>query len=142
MVMSKASVISVCRGAVFAAALGTSMLGCRKDEPPPPLPAAPKPAEPAAVAPLELKPEDAGKPPEPAAAPAPKPTAHKASGGLAACCAALRQNAANAPEPTKGYMTTAAGVCDAAAKQGVDKDSTLSTIRAMLKGAGVPTDCK
>jgi hypothetical protein len=142
MVMSKASVIAVCRGAVFAAALGTSMLGCRKDEPPPPLPAAPKPAEPAAVAPLELKPEDAGKPPEPAAAPAPKATAHKASGGLAACCAALRQNAANAPEPTKGYMMTAAGVCDGAAQSGVDKDGTLKTIRAMLKGAGVPTDCK
>ncbi|HEU4579308.1 MAG TPA: hypothetical protein VFS67_13680 [Polyangiaceae bacterium] len=141
--MRKASVIAtVCRGAVFAAALGTSMLGCRKDEPPPPLPEAPKPAEPAAVAPLELKPEDAGKPPEPAAAPPAKATARKASGGLAACCAALRQNAANAPEPTKGYMLTAAGVCDGAAQSGVDKDGTLKTIRAMLKGAGVPTDCK
>lgn len=139
--MSKASVIAVCRGAVFAAALGTSMLGCRKDEPPPPLPAAPKPVEPVAEAPLELKPEDAGKPAEPAAAP-PKATTHKASGGLAACCAALRQNAANAPEPTKGYMLTAAGVCDGAAQSGVDKDGTLKTIRAMLKGAGVPTDCK
>jgi hypothetical protein len=142
MVMSKASVIAVCRGAVFAAALGTSLLACRKDEPPPPLPAAPKPAEPAAVAPLELKPEDAGKPPEPAAAPPPKATAHKASGGLAACCAALRQNAANAPEPTKGYMTSAAGICDVAAQQGKDKDSMLGTLRALLKGAGLPTDCK
>ena len=140
--MSKASLIAVCRGTVFAAALGTSMLGCRKDEPPPPLPAAPKPAEPAAVAPLELKPEDAGKPPEPAATPAPKTTARKASGGLAACCAALRQNAVNAPEPTKGYMMTAAGVCDGAAQSGVYKDGTLKTISAMIKGAGLPTDCK
>ena len=139
--MSKASVIAVCRGALFAGALGASLLGCRKDEPPPPLPAAPKPVEPVAVAPLELAPEDAGKPPEPAAAP-PKAATHKASSGLAACCTALRQNAANAPEPNKGYMTYAAGICDMAAQQGKDKDSILSTIRTALKGAGLPTDCK
>jgi hypothetical protein len=138
--MSKASLVALCRSAACAGALCTSLLGCRKDEPPPPLPPAPKAVEPVAVAPLELKPEDAGKPPEPAA-PAVKAT-HKASGGLAACCTALRQNAASAPEPNKGYMISAAGLCDLAAAQGKDKASMVSNIRTLLKGAGLPTDCK
>src|SRR5262245_56358166 len=118
--MSKASLVALCRSAALAGALGASLVGCRKDEPPPPLPTAPKAPEPVAEAPLELKPEDAGKPPEPAAAP-PKATGKKASSGLAACCAALRQNAVSAPEPNKGYMTYAAGICDMAAAQGQDK---------------------
>ena len=138
--MSKASVVALCRSAVFAGALGASLLGCRKDEPPPPLPVAPKAPEPVAEAPLDLKPEDAGKPPEPAAAP--KPTTKKSGGSLAACCAALRQNAVSAPEPNKGYMATAATLCDAAAAQGKDKASFVSVVRAALRGAGVPTDCK
>lgn len=139
--MSKASLVALCRSAACAGALCASLLGCRKDEPPPPLPPAPKAAEPVAVAPLDLKPEDAGKPPEPAA-PAAKPTTHKASGGLAACCTALRQNAVSAPEPNKGYMTYAAGICDMAAAQGKDKASIVSAIRSALKGAGLPADCK
>lgn len=140
MVMSKASLIAVCRSAAWIGVLGASLLACPKDEPPPPLPAAPKVVEPVAEAPLELKPEDAGKPPEPAAAP--KAAAHKASGGLATCCAALRQNAVNAPEPNKGYMTYAAGVCDLAATQGKDKASIVGAIQAALKGAGMPSACK
>jgi len=139
--MSKLSLIALCRSAAIAAALGSCLVACRKDEPPPPLPvAAPKAPEPVAEAPLELKPEDAGRPPAPAAPP-PKATGKK-SGGLAACCAALRQNAVNAPEPNKGYMTTAAGVCDFAATQGQDKASVVASIRAALKTAGMPTDCK
>jgi hypothetical protein len=141
MVMSKASVFALCRGAVLVGAMGMSLLGCRKDEPPPPLPAAPKAVEPVAEAPLELKPEDAGKPPEPAAAP-PKSSGSKSSGSLAACCAALRQNAANAPEPNKGYMTYAAGICDLAATQGKEKASIVGSIQAALKGVGLPTSCK
>jgi hypothetical protein len=138
--MSKASLVALYRSAVLAGALGVSLLACRKDEPPPPLPVAPKAPEPIAEAPLELKPEDAGKPPEPAA-PTPKATG-KSSGGLAACCKALRQNAVSAPEPNKGYMTYAAGICDLAATQGKDKASIVSAIRTALKGAGLPADCK
>lgn len=139
--MNKASVIAQCRIAALAGLLGASLLGCKKDEPPPPLPAAPKAAEPvAAAAPLQLVPEDAGKPPEPAAAP--KSGGAKSSGGLAACCKALRQNAESAPEPNKGYMTYAAGICDMAAKGGQDKASIVGAIRTALKGAGLPADCK
>jgi hypothetical protein len=139
--MSKASVIARCRSVVLAGLLGASLSSCKKDEPPPPLPAAPKAAEPvAAEAPLQLVPEDAGKPPEPVAAP--KSGGTKASGGLAACCKALRQNAESAPEPNKGYMTYAAGICDMAAKGGQDKASIVGAIRTALKGAGLPADCK
>jgi len=139
--MSKASVIALCRGGVLVGVLAGALLGCRKDEPPPPLPAAPKAAEPVAEAPLQLVPEDAGKPPEPPA-PTAKPGAAKSSGSLAACCAALRQNAANAPEPNKGYMTYAAGLCDLAAAQGKEKASIVGSIQSALKGAGLPSSCK
>jgi hypothetical protein len=113
-------------------------VGCKKDEPPPPLPE-PKAVE-TAEAPLELKPEDAGPPVQEKAAPKPGGTARKS--GLAQCCAALRQNAANAPEPTKGYMIYAAGACDLAAAQGKDKQSAVGIIQSALKGAGLPADCK
>lgn len=131
-------------GFLSAGALGWLLLGagvgaCKKDEPPPPLPA-PKAVE-TAEAPLELKPEDAGAPVEV------KPAATKSGGGqksgsLQACCAALRQNAVNAPEPTKGYMLYAAGACDLAAAQGKDKSSAVAIITSALKGAGLPTACK
>ena len=39
--MSKASLIAVCRSAAWIGVLGASLLACRKDEPPPPLPPAP-----------------------------------------------------------------------------------------------------
>jgi len=138
--MSKLTLIALCRSAAIAAALGSCLVACRKDEPPPPLPVAPKAPEPVAEAPLELKPEDAGKPPAPATPP-PKATGGKSS-SLANCCKALRQNAVNAPEPNKGYMTTAAGVCDSAAAMGQDKASVVALIRGALKSAGLPADCK
>lgn len=137
--MSQAIVVALCRAAALSAALGCALIACRKDEPPPPLPA-PKPVETAAEPPLELQPEDAGKPPEPVVA-KPKTTARKPT-GLQQCCTALRQNAANAPEPTKTYMTTAAGMCDAAAAQGRDKNSVVALLQNAMKGAGLPTDCK
>jgi len=140
--MSKGSIASVWRGAAFALVPGALVLatavGCKKDEPPPPLPE-PKAVE-TAEAPLELKPEDAGPPVQEKAAPKPGGTARKS--GLAQCCAALRQNAANAPEPTKGYMIYAAGACDLAAAQGKDKQSAVGVIQSALKGAGLPADCK
>jgi hypothetical protein len=134
--MSKGSFVALWQGGALALALA-SAVGCKKDEPPPPLPE-PKPVE-ATEAPLELKPEDAGAPIQPKAAP--KPTAARKS-GLQACCAALRQNAASAPEPTKGYMLYAASACDMAAAQGRDKASVVGQITNALKGAGLPADCK
>ena len=137
--MSKASLVALCRIGALSCALGSPLVGCKKDEPPPPLPE-PKPVETAAEAPLELKPEDAGAPVKE------KPAATKSgvrkSGSLAKCCTALRQNATSAPEPTKGYMLYAAGVCDMAATQGQDKASAIGVITNALKGAGMPADCK
>jgi hypothetical protein len=133
--MSKALALRLSRAA-FALVL-VSAAGCKKDEPPPPLPE-PKPVE-TAEAPLELKPEDAGPPVQEKVAP--KTTARKPS-GLAQCCAALRQNAANAPPPTKDYMVYAAQACDMAAAQGRDKQSAVALITTALKGAGLPADCK
>ncbi len=134
--MSKASLVALCRVGALSCVLGSSSVGCKKEEPPPPLPA-PQVVE-KVEAPLELKPEDAG-------APAPVKAPPKTSGtksGLQQCCAALRQNAASAPEPTKGYMLYAAGVCDLAAAQGKDKASAVGVITTSLKGAGLPTACK
>jgi hypothetical protein len=133
--MSKALALALSRAALALCLV--SAAGCKKDEPPPPLPE-PKAVE-TAEAPLELKPEDAGPPVQEKVTP--KPTARKPS-GLAQCCAALRQNAANAPEPTKGYMVYAAQACDMAAAQGRDKQSAVGLISAALKGAGLPADCK
>ena len=134
--MSKASIATLWRGGALAMALAAAP-GCKKDEPPPPLPE-PKVVE-TAEKPLELKPEDAGAPVQEKAPP--KAGVRKPS-GLGQCCAALRQNAASAPEPTKGYMLYAASACDMAATQGKDKASIVGQLTAALKGAGLPADCK
>jgi hypothetical protein len=134
--MSKGSFVALWQGGALALALA-SAVGCKKDEPPPPLPE-PKAVE-ATEAPLELKPEDAGAPVQPKVTA--KPGVARKS-GLQACCAALRQNASSAPEPTKGYMLYAASACDMAAAQGREKASVVGQITTALKGAGLPADCK
>lgn len=59
---------------------------------------------------------------------------------VAACCAALRAQAKNAPLQQQPYYTMAAGACD-----GLRRDpngrAQLATVRAMLKGAQVPAQC-
>jgi hypothetical protein len=135
--MSKASLVALGRVGAITCVLAAGVVGCKKDEPPPPLPVAQAVTTP--EAPLELKPEDAGQPVAPKAAA--KPVARKPS-GLQQCCIALRQNANNAPEPTKSYMLGAAVVCDMTAAQGKDKASAAGQIAIALKGAGLPSDCK
>jgi hypothetical protein len=92
-------------------------LGCKKDEPPPPLPSAAPATTPSA--PLVLEVEDAAPPVEDADADA---DAKKVGTGTPAsmkrCCAAVAQNAESAPEPTKSYMKTLAAACMAAAAGG------------------------
>lgn len=113
--------------------------GCKKEEPPPPLPSA-QPVV-ANTAPLQLKPEDAAVP----SAEVPPPPVKKGGGGgggLAACCAALQQNSTMAPEPTKTYMMQAAGLCQALAAQGKDKAAVGGMLMGALRGAGMPTACK
>lgn len=131
------------RSSVRAACLGAVLLGCllpascKDDDPPPPLPAPKAVVE--AEAPLELKPEDAGLPPVQEVE---KPKAQPRSVGLTQCCKALRQNAANAPEPTKGYMLYAAQLCDGAVAQGQGQATAVGMIRSALRGVGLPADCK
>ena len=127
---------------LLAPVLLTAYMGCKKDEPPPPLPSA-APEE-TAAAPLELEPEDAG--PEDADADADKPKKGgkgvRRKGGLAACCSALKQNAANAPPPTNLYLMQAAAICSSLNAQGKDKASAAGSIAGALKGAGLPAACR
>ncbi len=115
--------------------------GCKKDEPPPPLPSA-APVATAPPAPLQLKPEDAG-----VAAPTPVDAGKKVAkgggggGGLGPCCAALQQNAASAPPPNNGYMLQAAAMCQALNKQGAGR-AAIGSILGLLRGAGLPAACK
>ena len=95
----------------------TSCQGCKKDEPPPPLPSATAPAT-TSAAPLVLEVEDAAVPDADAAeAAAPKKGGGSAS-NLKKCCQAIKQNAANAPMPTKAYLENLAASCFAMAGQG------------------------
>src|SRR5687768_12013760 len=74
----------------------TSCQGCKKDEPPPPLPSATAPAT-TTAAPLELAVEDAGVPDVEDTGPDVKRLGvGKAPGNLKKCCQAIKQNAANA----------------------------------------------
>lgn len=115
-----------------------SLTSCKKEEPPPPLPsAAPQPAPtPQAV---ELQPI-AEAAPDAGAEPAKRGPGHGAKpASIAACCAALEQNAASAPEPNKTYMLQAAAFCKS---QGAANPAIVSVLQSMLRGANLPTTCK
>jgi hypothetical protein len=68
----------------------------------------------------------------------------KATGGgvdsIAACCAALRQNAKSAPPQQQGAYLMAASACDAA-RTNPQGRAMLGTIRGMLAGAAAPASC-
>jgi len=126
--------------APLSLAAASLAVGCKKEEPPPPLPSAQPVA--ATAAPLQLKPEDAGVA-KPAEAGAPKKVGHGGGGGgLSACCAALSQNSTMAPEPTKTYMVQAAAMCQALAAQGKDKAAVGGMLLGALRGAGMPAACR
>lgn len=115
-----------------------TLTSCKKEEPPPPLPsAAPQPAPtPQAV---ELQPL-AEAVPDAGADPTKKAVGHAAKpASIAACCAALEQNAQSAPEPNKTYMLQAAAFCKS---QGAANPAIVGMLQGMLKGAGLPASCK
>jgi hypothetical protein len=116
--------------------------GCKKDEPPPPLPSAAPAAVPTPTAPVELVPEVPVAPSASASAEPVKTGGGSVAGSLKKCCAALTQNAANAPEPNKTYMLQAAAACNMAAGAGQAAPGALATISAALRGAGLPSACK
>ena len=127
--------------AITLACLGFMAFGCKKEEPPPPLPTAAPVTT--ATAPLVLKPEDAGvKLPPDAGKPKPK-TGGGGGSSLKACCSALAQNANLQPTPEmKNAMQYAAAACNAAAAGGQSLGAMSGTIQAMLRGAGMPAGCK
>jgi hypothetical protein len=138
------TVLLSCLGSGFGlrSALWCSLLlavatttGCKKEEePPPPLPEA-KPAATPETLELEIPEEDAGEEEEPKKT----GTGKARPRGLAACCAALRQNAASAPPESKGHMLNAAAACDAANAAGA---GTVAGLAGLLRGAKMPSACQ
>jgi hypothetical protein len=119
--------------------LATGYMGCKKDEPPPPLPSAAPAAVPTPTA-VELPPEG------PVASAAPVDSVKKVGAGVPAqsfakCCAALTQNAASAPEPTKTSLTTAAGLCNSMVAAGKSGPGVVSAVQGLLRGVGMPSAC-
>lgn len=123
---------------MLALSLPLALAGCKEDEAPPPLPtpapqAAPEPATLVVAEPPLEETED-------------KPAAGKTGGtgkaapSLKACCAALHQNAANAPPPNDGYLKTAAAMCDGMVAAG-QTAGAAAALQAALKGAGLPSAC-
>ena len=117
---------------------GLSLLSCKKEEAPPPLPSAAPQAAPTPQT-VELQPIAEAV----LDASAPLPTKAASGGGakasISACCAALEQNAASAPEPNATYMKQAAAFCKA---QGGANPAAITVIANILKGAGMPASCK
>lgn len=63
------------------------------------------------------------------------------SSGIAACCAALRQNARSAPPDQAPYLVMAANMCDSLRRSPQGRQ-TLAQIRAGLRGAHAPSACR
>jgi hypothetical protein len=124
----------VCLGLLLGAPLG-----CQKEEEPPPLPTAKPAPTPSTLQLVVDDKEDAGKKED---EPKKKGSGHGTRRGpLSACCAALRQNAANLPEPSKGYTVTAAAACEAANGSGSPAGAFLGTLTGLLRGAPLPPAC-
>ncbi len=134
-------VVSLVLGPVLLGVLVSSLAvtGCKKDEPPPPLPSAAPAAVPTPTAPLELAPEEPVAQPS-ASAPVKVGTGAPAQ-SFAKCCAALTQNAASAPEPTKTSLTQAAGMCNSLVAAGKSGPGVVSAVQALLRGVGMPSAC-
>jgi hypothetical protein len=114
-----------------------SLTSCKKDEPPPPLPsAAPVVAPP--PQPVELQPI-AEAVPDAAVETTVKKTTGTKPASILACCAALEQNAASAPEPNATYMKQAAAFCKS---QGGANAAIIGMLQGMLRGAHLPASCK
>lgn len=61
--------------------------------------------------------------------------------GIAACCAALRQNARSAPPDQQSTLIMAANVCDSM-RTNPQGRAALAQIRAGLRGAKMPSACR
>ena len=124
---------------LVVSSLATGYMGCKKDEPPPPLPSAAPAAVPTPTAPVELVPEEV--PVASASASVKKPGGGAPAQSFAKCCSALTQNAASAPEPTKTTLTQAAGMCNSLVAAGKSGPGVVSAIQGALRGIGMPSAC-
>jgi hypothetical protein len=61
--------------------------------------------------------------------------------GIAACCAALQQNAASAPLDQKPMLLQAAAICNGLRNSPQGKQA-LGAVRAALRGANMPSSCR
>lgn len=124
---------------VLVPLLGLALVSCKEDEAPPPLPsAAPAPAPPEPAV-LTIAEEDAAVD---VAEDVKKTGTGRPPNSLSTCCAALNQNAANAPEPNASYLRTAATLCAGASAAGSAPGSVLPQIRAALRGMNMPAGCQ
>ena len=127
----------LCGLAVTSMLAMLALTSCKKDEPPPPLPTAPSQA---AAPPQQVELQPLAEAVPDAGAPATVKKAGVASKpSIAACCAALEQNAASAPEPNATYMKQAAAFCKS---QGAANPQIVAILQGILKGANLPTTCK
>jgi hypothetical protein len=124
---------------LVVSSLAAGYMGCKKDEPPPPLPSAAPAPVPTPTAPVELVPEEV--PVASASASVKKPSGGAPAQSFAKCCAALTQNAASAPEPTKTTLTQAAGMCNSLVAAGKSGPGVVSAIQGVLRGVGMPSAC-
>ncbi|HKY40972.1 MAG TPA: hypothetical protein VJN18_33790 [Polyangiaceae bacterium] len=124
----------------FLLPLVISSYGCKKDEPPPPLPSAPPAVStPAAPQTLELAPEPV---PSDSAAEVKKPVGGGSGASLGKCCAALIQNSKSAPPPNNTMMLQAGQVCQAAVAAGQAAPQILNAVRAAMGGGALPAGCQ
>jgi hypothetical protein len=134
------SVVAIIACGFLVPALITAT-GCKKDEPPPPLPAAPPAASTPAVPTqtLELAPE-----PVPSESASAKPVTGTGApaAGLKKCCAALAQNAKGAPPPNDTLMLQASQACNVAVAAGAASPAVLAAVRAAMGGAALPAGCQ
>jgi hypothetical protein len=116
-----------------------SLSACRKDEPPPPLPAAPPAAPPAPAPAPTLEPEP---PPSTSASAEPSNKGARPGSSLKRCCDALAQNSKSAPPPNNTLMLQASQVCNAAVAAGSAAPAVLAAVRGALGAAPLPSGCQ
>jgi len=118
-----------------------SSVGCKKDEPPPPLPSAPAAASTPSTAPetLQLAPEPV---PSDSAAEPKKTGTGVAGPSLKRCCDALAQNSKSAPPPNNTLMLQAAQACNVAVAAGAASPQVMAAVRAAMGGSQLPPGCQ
>ena len=146
--MKKPAVAAILGAAIIPVLLafaGNSVAGCKKDEPPPPLPvASDTPAPPPATVQLTPDLPDAADETDGDGDAKHFYGGHPDVGGLRACCNALAGNAASMPPPQNMYAANAAAYCQAmvaSINSPGQKDAMIAGIRGALRGATLPAAC-